>query len=226
MWMDNWILNRPADLWPAITNAAGERCPVLFRYFETRSPCVVLARSNNPDTEVHLDACAADGVPVLRRRGGGGTVVLGPGCVVLTLAFFADSLFRNETYFQSINQMWADSLKEVCGLEVSQRGISDLAIDDRKVAGTSLFRRKHLVVYQGSLLVDPDWAGIERYLRHPSREPDYRRGRTHRTFLTCLHEHGERRSADQIAQCLQSATQTLIEPALRAHAVGAWPERT
>lgn len=225
MWMDNWILNLPADLWPTITNAAGQHCPVLFRYFETRTPCVVLARSNNPETELHLDACATDGVPVLRRRGGGGTVVLGPGCVVLTLAFFAQSLFRNETYFQCVNQMWIDGLKDVCGLDVSQKGISDLAIGDRKVAGTSLFRRKHLVVYQGSLLVDPDWAGIERYLRHPSREPDYRRGRSHRTFLTSLHECGERRSADQIAQCLQRTTADRIEASLGLHAVVGWPER-
>jgi lipoate-protein ligase A len=224
MWMDNWILNRPAELWPTLQNEAGEPCPILFRFFETRSVCVVLARSNNPASEVHLDACSADLVPVLRRRGGGGTVVLGPGCIVFSLAVFAHSLFQNDLYFRTINQLWADGIQKVCGISVDQRGISDLAVGDRKVAGTSLFRRKHLLVYQGSLLVDPSWEHISRYLQHPTREPDYRQGRAHRSFLTSLKEHGETRRAAQIAQKLQLATAHRIQSALGPHAVRAWPD--
>src|SRR5437667_5341974 len=35
--------------------------------------------------EVDEAACAADAVPILRRASGGGTVLLGPGCLCYTL---------------------------------------------------------------------------------------------------------------------------------------------
>ncbi|MEW6486848.1 MAG: lipoate--protein ligase family protein, partial [Thermodesulfobacteriota bacterium] len=58
----------------------------LVRVWEPRAPAVVLGRSNRAEREADLGACAADGVPVLRRRGGGGAVVLAPGCLVASFA--------------------------------------------------------------------------------------------------------------------------------------------
>ena len=46
---------------------------------------VVLGRSNPAATEAHLDRCAAEGVPVLRRSSGGGTVLIGPGSLAYSL---------------------------------------------------------------------------------------------------------------------------------------------
>jgi lipoate-protein ligase A len=192
MWMDDWILAAPPD---AI--APGK---VLFRFFETRTRCVVLSSSNDPAVEAREEACRADGVPVLRRKGGGGTVVLGPGCVVLTLAFRARDLFNNAHYFRRVKDLWIEALRENHGVEgLATRGISDISHGERKIAGTSVFRRKHLFVYQGSLLVDPDLDGIARYLAHPSREPDYRKGRDHRSFLTSLRELGVAAPAAEVA---------------------------
>ena len=64
--------------------------------------------------------------------------------------------------------------------------MGDVAIDDLKVLGSSLYANREVALYQGSLLVDPDLDRIARYLPHPSREPDYRRGRSHAEFLTSL----------------------------------------
>jgi lipoate-protein ligase A len=193
VWMDSWVLARPVDLWSQLRATNGALYPYLLRVFETQRNCVVLARSNQASSEVNLQACQERGVPVLRRRGGGGTVVLGPGCQIVTLAFFARSLFDNARYFEQINAAWIRSLVASLGggaPQIHQRGISDLAIGDRKIAGTSLFRRKHLVVFQGSLLVDPDMSLIGELLRHPSREPDYRQGRSHHDFVTSLRAQG------------------------------------
>jgi lipoate-protein ligase A len=38
-------------------------------------------------------------------------------------------------------------------------------------------------LYSATLLVDPDLDLVERYLAHPPREPEYRRGRPHRDFM-------------------------------------------
>jgi lipoate-protein ligase A len=193
MWMDEWVLNAPEE---------ALRGRVLFRFFETRRRVVVLSSSNKPEIETNTTACEADGIPILRRKGGGGTVVLGPGCVVLTLAFRARELFNNAAYFRQVNALWIEALGTLGGFdatELATRGISDIAAGDKKIAGTSVFRRKHLFVYQGSLLVDPNFDAVSRYLAHPSKEPDYRAGRDHRSFLTSLRELGCPLSASDVA---------------------------
>jgi lipoate-protein ligase A len=42
---------------------------------------VVLGHSGQAEREVDLTACDRDGVPVIRRSSGGGTVLVGPGCL-------------------------------------------------------------------------------------------------------------------------------------------------
>lgn len=184
--MDNWVLNLPRQNWST------RNC--LFRFFEPTRNVVVLANSNTPEREVHENVCAELDVPILRRKGGGGTVVLTPGCLILTFAFFAKDLFGNARYFKVVNDLWIESLAEVGVHGLAQNGISDIvsrdASGDKKVAGTSIFRKKHLLVYQGSLLVNPNFELIKKCLQHPSKEPEYRSGREHGSFLTSLKEMG------------------------------------
>ena len=137
-------------------------------------------------------AAAADGVPVQRRRGGGGTVVLSPGQAVLALVTEVASPFRNREYFHAIND-WVREALDGLGVPaafIQDRGISDLAVGERKILGTSLYRRRRILFYQGSLLVDNDLALFDRYLRFPSRVPDYRQGRGHGEFCTTLAREG------------------------------------
>jgi lipoate-protein ligase A len=201
MWMDNWVLNMPVSLWP--TYGAG-KIPLLFRFFESQSTVVVLANSNQADKETNLEACQKINVPILKRKGGGGTVVLGPGCLILTFAFYAKDIFGNKEYFKKINQLWINALKEVGIQNLSENGISDICCGDKKVAGTSIFRKKHLLVYQGSMLIDPDLKLISQLLAHPSKEPDYRAGRTHHDFLTTLKDLGYQGNATELAQHCQT----------------------
>lgn len=197
--MDNWVLNQPFQNWP-VQQGQSSSHRILFRFFESRRNLVVLSSSNSAEKETYEQVCTAANVPIVQRRGGGGTVVLGPGCLVLTFAFFAKELFANQRYFQLINSLWADALSSAGISGLVTRGHSDLAFGDKKVAGTSLFRRKHLVVYQGSLLVDPDFDLISKLLQHPSREPDYRKGRPHSEFLTSIRQLGYTGSTAELAQ--------------------------
>jgi lipoate-protein ligase A len=198
MWMDNWVLNQPFRNWPEPQDAPSHH-RVLFRFFETQRNTVVLSSSNTAQREAFESVCQALDVPILQRRGGGGTVLLGPGCLVLTFAFFAKDVFSNQRYFSLINGIWADAMADAGISGMVTRGHSDLAVGDRKIAGTSLFRRKHLVVYQGSLLVDPDFELMRQVLQHPSREPDYRLGRSHREFLVSARELGYQGSTRELA---------------------------
>ena len=190
MWMDNWVLNSPEKYWPKYKLNHTQEFSFLFRFFETKRDIVVLSSSNKPDIEANILECEKNNVPILRRKGGGGTVVLGDGCLILTFAFYAKDVFGNNKYFQMINQLWINALKDAGCPELSQNGISDISYFDKKIAGTSIFRKKHLLVYQGSLLVNPNMEFISKLLAHPSREPDYRKGRDHNDFLTTTKKLG------------------------------------
>jgi len=151
---------------------------------------LVLGRSNEAEKECHLDICAQEGVEVLKRAGGGGTVVLHSGCVVVSFGAWMQQPFKNDIYFSLINKSISAAIQKKYGpLDIIERGISDLAIGDKKIAGTSLFRSKGYLLYQASILVESRIDLIERLLKHPSREPDYRKGKTHRDFIAGLNEY-------------------------------------
>ncbi len=200
MWMDNWILNNPLEHWPLYKN---ENLPALFRFFETKRQVVVLSSSNKPEIEANVEECKKFNVPILRRKGGGGTVVLGPGCLILTFAFYAKDPFGNGHYFKMINDLWIQSLQPYIPKILSQKGISDICCEEKKIAGTSIFRKKHLLVYQGSMLVDPNLEFISNLLAHPSKEPDYRQGRSHSEFLTTLKQLGCALTTQELAEKCQ-----------------------
>ena len=116
-------------------------------------------------------------------------MLLYPGCVVFSFGAWVQHLYHNDQYFEGINRGVIACLEAgfpTLGGKLAQQGISDLAYEGRKVCGSSLFRSKQYLLFQASLLVDDGLAWIETYLKHPSKEPNYREGRSHRDFVTFL----------------------------------------
>lgn len=162
----------------------------LCRVYIPDQVAVVIGRGGDAARELHEAAIAADGVPVYRRPGGGGAVVLDPGNVIVALVLPLPGLGGIPAAFKLASDLVISAL-EACGVAgVTQRGVSDLALGDRKLGGSCLRRERGLAHYTTTLLVDPDLALLDRYLQHPPREPDYRAGRTHRDFVTTLQEAG------------------------------------
>src|SRR5258708_2530947 len=56
-----------------------------LRVWRWPTAAVVLGAGGKLTDDVHEDACAADAVPILRRSSGGGTVLLGPGCLLYSI---------------------------------------------------------------------------------------------------------------------------------------------
>ncbi len=165
---------------------------------------VVLGRGSRADRELNLAACERDSIPMLRRRGGGCAVVLDPGNVVVSLTLTARGIGNNQARFDSISRWLIDGLARVGFSGVEQEGISDLCVADRKVAGACLYRSKDLLLYSATLLVSADLDLLERYLAHPPREPEYRRGRSHGHFVTNLRESADARQvAAQLSRQLR-----------------------
>jgi len=184
--------------------------------WEPREPVVVLGRSNEAARECDLDACRASGVPVVGRRGGGGTVVLLPGMVVVTLAGPSGASLDARALFGRVNAHLAAVLAGLGVAGLQPAGISDLCLEGRKVLGCSLAFRRGWALYQGSLLVDCDLEPISRCLRHPSREPAYRAGRSHGDFLTTLARSGFALPVERVRAALAASLASETVAALTA----------
>lgn len=147
---------------------------------------VVLGRGSDAEAEVHLDAARAHGVPVLRRSGGGCSVVLDPGNVIVSLALPASGFGRNNAYFDAITQWLIQGLARIGIHGVVRDGVSDLVLGRRKVSGSCIRRFKDCLYFSATLLVRPDIDAVGRYLKHPPREPQHREGRDHSEFMGSL----------------------------------------
>lgn len=181
-----------------------------LRLWESPVPVVVLGRSGVIARDVEEEACAADGIAVLRRDSGGGAVLLGPGCVNYSLALSLERRPELRDVRSSYLLILASIVRAllVPGLEI--RGLSDLAIGGRKVSGNAQRRGSRALLHHGTLLYAFDARAVERYLREPVRQPDYRGGRRHAEFLGNLPL-----SADQIRQRMASVRQIFMPSSFR-----------
>jgi len=175
--------------------------PEILRFWEPHRHFIVVGYSNRVECEVNIAACRELNIPVLRRCSGGGTVVQGPGCLnyALILRFDSEPALQTVTganrFVMERNRSALDNLlsrgsgrKEALSSQsaIVVRGHSDLAIDGRKFSGNAQRRRRHAVLFHGTFLLDFDLELVSRLLPMPSKEPDYRRARSHTEFLMNL----------------------------------------
>ena len=159
----------------------------VLRLWELPTYAVVVGSGGSVAIDVNLAACEADGVPVLRRASGGGTVLLGPGCLCF-------SLVLNYNRAPGLNEIPASNryilgrigraLAPVVSSVVA--GSSDLTVSGVKFSGNAQQRKRTHFLHHGTLLCGFDLGLVSRYLNPPERQPDYRRARPHAEFVTNL----------------------------------------
>jgi lipoate---protein ligase len=164
----------------------GESGEVL-RLWESTKIFVVLGRTSSVTEDVDVAMARGDGVPILRRRSGGGTVVQGPGCLNFSLILSKERrgpiVDLRQSYRYILDHV-ARGLKTL-GVETVFRPISDLALlpGEFKISGNAQHRGRKFILHHGTLLYDFDLSLISRYLKLPKDVPEYRRGRTHMDFV-------------------------------------------
>ena len=175
--------------------------------WEAARPAVILPRQGEPGRWVREAACAARGVPVLHRVSGGGAVVVGPGCLAFALVLSLDARPRLADVAHSYDWLLAREAGALArearaptretgapSREARETGVlarggivarsTDLAVRDRKFAGHAQRRVRGGLLHHGVLLYDFDVDLIDCLLAEPPRAPAWRRGRSHREFLT------------------------------------------
>ncbi len=151
---------------------------------------VVVGRGNRIDQECFTQKCTEQKVEIKRRYGGGGAVVLHDQCLIISLGLWVKDFFQNDLYFEKINDAIIDTFIPINHTfrNLEKKGISDIAYKNKKLVGSSMFRSRNYLLFQASILYDNKIALINEYLKHPSKEPDYRKNKTHQEFLTSVKE--------------------------------------
>ncbi len=154
-------------------------------FWDPPSFFVVLGRAREVGADCHLERCRQDGLKIIRRISGGGTVLQGPGCFNYTLVLSYD---RSERY-RNIRDSYRDILGKISdglgkkSFDVRFYPLSDLALDGKKISGNAQARKRRFFLHHGTFLCGLDIGKVSGYLSHPDTEPEYRSGRSHENFM-------------------------------------------
>jgi lipoate---protein ligase len=161
----------------------------VLRVWEPADYFVVVGYSIKVLSEVNVGACDANGIPIFRRFTGGGSVLQGPGCLNYSLVVSNERLGIPADLTDSYRYVLSRHLSLYAnhGAAAAQiQGVSDLALHGRKFSGNAQHRKRLCSLFHGTFLLHFDIALIETCLLMPSRQPAYRHGRSHATFLCNL----------------------------------------
>jgi lipoate-protein ligase A len=165
---------------------------------------IVLGQSNTPERSLIIEKVEADNIPVTKRPTGGEAVVLTPQMAVITVAREFRNMTASKDFFRVINGMILDILSDMGVNNYGTKGISDITLGSRKILGSSMHRREKRLVYHAVLNIGEDSEVFERYLKHPAREPDYRKSRRHNDFVTSLKNEGYNIDYKDIAAIIET----------------------
>ncbi|TFH04296.1 MAG: lipoate--protein ligase [Spirochaetales bacterium] len=145
-----------------ILDTAGTRGPTLA--FWRNAPCVVIGRHQNPWIECDLPRMRQDGVHLLRRVSGGGTVFHDLGNT--NFAFIAATGdYDQQRQFSVIIRGLA-----LLGINATLSPRNDLLVEGRKISGNAFRHTRGNSLHHGTLLVTADLGSLGAYLTPPSTD--------------------------------------------------------
>lgn len=175
--------------------------------------CIVLGASNRPEVSLNMVAAVNDRIEIYKRPSGGEAVVLSPNVLVISMLFRNVAFGNSQTWFRNINSRIMAALSGLGVKDMSYRGISDIAIGEKKILGSGIYRKKTMLFYHAVLNIAEPVSTMTKYLRHPGREPDYRKGRTHEEFVTSLSDEGYDFSHDILRIALRTELGKMLKGA-------------
>ena len=140
-----------------------------LRFWEAEEYFIVVGRAGKTAEDCEISRCHNDGIKVIRRISGGGTVLQGPGCLNYSLILS----YKENKEYGDINSSYcailgglAEELQKA-GHNVKFMPISDLAIEGKKISGNAQARKRSFFLHHGTFMYDLDMEKVSSYLAHP-----------------------------------------------------------
>ena len=171
---------------------------------------IVLGASNNAKDAVVEDVTLRDNISVLKRRTGGQTVMLTPNNLIISAVITDESVMKPKDVFNRFNDLIIAAIEKNHTVQFSTRGISDIALGEKKILGSSMYRGQGKLFYHAVLNFNEPSTTFQKYLKHPSKEPDYRKGRMHHEFVTSLKETGYSEDIHHLKKELTEILSTIL----------------
>ena len=175
-------------------------------------PTVVLGISGKPDELVHAERARRDGVPLLRRFSGGGTVLVGEGTVFVTFVCARGAVPELPKLFPRELMAWTGGFYApvVDGLLRPGGPAFELLDNDYvlrdggaggggadggggggalKIGGNAQSLGRDRWLHHTSWLWSFDRDEMAAYLQEPAKRPEYRRDRSHGDFVCQMCDH-------------------------------------
>lgn len=158
----------------------------ILRFWESICYFVCLGVLDKEENSIIQYACKKDQIPIIKRNSGGGTVLLGPGCLTYVLILSKEKQFIDvRKSYHHILSIICNALRKI-GYKPEIKGIFDITIENKKIGGSAQLRKKRYFLHHGTLLYNFNINLIGRYLKEPERKPEYRGNRIHQEFLFSL----------------------------------------
>lgn len=144
-------------------------------------PAIVMGRFQNPWMECFLEKSIEDGIQIVRRQSGGGTVFIDEGNI--NFSFIGNG--KKEENFDLITHLLTKfSIKSY----VNER--NDILVDDKKVSGSAFKKTKDSELHHLSLLIETDIQLVSDYLYCPNDQFNSKSIPSKRSQVLALQERG------------------------------------
>jgi lipoate---protein ligase len=135
--------------------------------FHRYPPCVLIGGTQKPERVADLEHCRRNGIDIVRRITGGGAVYMSPAMlawdVLVDRRAFAGAL---DVLTRGVCSGVADGLSRL-GARARFRPPNDIAVDGRKISGSSGYAVWDSAVLQGTVLLTDETATMAAALRLP-----------------------------------------------------------
>ncbi len=153
-------------------------------------PSIIAGKYQNVFEEINIKAVMEDGVKLVRRNSGGGTVYhdLGNLNYSIIMDFDPDTLDGYDLFLAPVIQALGNM-----GVSAERRRSCDIVIGDDKISGSAQYVKKGRILHHGTLLFDADLEALRKYLRPTDAVITSKAVKSVRSRVTNVAEHVERR---------------------------------
>ncbi len=147
---------------------------------------IVMGISGKKEELIHCERAEQEGIPVIKRFSGGGTVIVDENTLFIT--FICQKQLHSFPAYPEPIMKWIEEIykqafshPEFCLRE------NDFVFGERKCGGNAQYIKKERWLHHTSFLWDYLPENMQ-YLLHPKKTPPYRAGRSHEEFLCKMGE--------------------------------------